>query len=122
MDHAAIYLEAAELYPLDTARGRYYSSCESDFYLCDLTRLVKEDVVKARVSANVALVLHGFEERKKSGDLRAVNQNYRKIQLTRQANGQKIHSYRGYINTLIREALIHHARVHREDLVKITGA
>ena len=117
MDHAAIYLEAAELYLLDTARGRFYSARQSDLFLTDLTRLVNEDIVKARVSAAVAMILEEFEERKRSGDLRAVNRNYREIRLNK-ANGQKIHSYRGYINTLIREALVHHARVHREELVK----
>ena len=96
----------------------YYASCESDLVLGDLSRLVKEDIVKSRVSAAVASVMHSMEERKKSGDLRAVNQNYRKIRLNRQASGLKIHSYRGYINTLIREALTHHARVNRADLVK----
>ena len=118
MDHHCIYLEAAELYMMPIKGVNYYASCESDLVLGDLSRLVKEDIVKSRVSTAVASVMHSLEERKKSGDLRAVNQNYRKIRLNRQASGLKIHSYRGYINTLIREALTHHARVNRADLVK----
>ena len=118
MDHHCIYLEAAELYMMPIKGVNYYASCESDLILGDLSRLVKEDIVKSRVSTAVASVMHSLEERKKSGDLRAVNQNYRKIRLNRQASGLKIHSYRGYINTLIREALTHHARVNRADLVK----
>ena len=118
MDHHCIYLEAAELYMMPIKGVNYYASCESDLILGDLSRLVKEDIVKSRVSAAVASVMHSVEERKKSGDLRAVNQNYRKIRLNRQASGLKIHSYRGYINTLIREALTHHARVNRMVLVE----